>query len=410
MTEGTAAVFTLSRSGTESLKLAITVSVTVSESEDMVASASEGSKTVSFSVGSASASHSVATVDDTAHEADSEVTLTVAGGSQYEVSSSDGSAKVTVTDNDNAAATGAPTISGNPWVGQTLSAVNDDVADLDGLSNATFTYQWKADGTDISGATQSEYVLQEAEQGNLITVTVSFTDDYGHDEIVTSGSVGPVIDVPGAPTLGRGEKGDSGVILRWTAPTETGGSPITGYEYEVNDDGSWVPTGSTGTTYQTSLSTFGSYTFHVRAVNAAGVGPASELFGYQSTQAVPTGAPTGLATDPGNGQVTLTWTGPDDNGGTPITHYELRDRRLRQLGIHRQRGYHLHCNQPHQRHAVQLPGPSGERCGRGPGVRPRPGHAGHGPRRSHGAERNCGQRAGDTDLDPDYREVSSKSV
>ena len=322
VTEGTAAVFTLSRSGTESLKLAITVSVTVSESEDMVASASEGSKTVSFSVGSASASHSVATVDDTAHEADSEVTLTVAGGSQYEVSSSDGSAKVTVTDNDNAATTGAPTISGNPWVGQTLSAVNDDVADLDGLSNATFTYQWKADGTDISGATQSEYVLQEAEQGNLITVTVSFTDDYGHDEIVTSGSVGPVIDVPGAPTLGRGEKGDSGVILRWTAPTETGGSPITGYEYEVNDDGSWVPTGSTGTTYQTSLSTFGSYTFHVRAVNAAGVGPASELFGYQSTQAVPTGAPTGLATDPGNGQVTLTWTGPDDNGGTPITHYE----------------------------------------------------------------------------------------
>ena len=53
------------------------VSVSVSESEDMVASAEEGTKTVSFAVGDTTATLSVPTVDDGVVESDSVVTAAI---------------------------------------------------------------------------------------------------------------------------------------------------------------------------------------------------------------------------------------------------------------------------------------------------------------------------------------------
>ena len=59
----------------------------------------------------------------------------------------------------NAAATGAPAISGEARVGETRTATTDAVADADGRSGATFAFQWisNADGsdTDIAGASGS---------------------------------------------------------------------------------------------------------------------------------------------------------------------------------------------------------------------------------------------------------------
>ena len=86
----------------------------------------------------------------------------------------------------NSAASGAPTINGTAQVGEILTASTSDIADADGLANATFTYQWLADDTDISGATGSSYTLVAADVGKAIKVTVSFTDDAGNEESVTS--------------------------------------------------------------------------------------------------------------------------------------------------------------------------------------------------------------------------------
>ena len=47
----------------------------------------------------------------------------------------------------NSAATGAPTIGGTARVGESLTASTSDIADADGLANASFTYQWLADDT-----------------------------------------------------------------------------------------------------------------------------------------------------------------------------------------------------------------------------------------------------------------------
>ena len=83
-------------------------------------------------------------------------------------------------------ATGAPTINGTARVGEILTVSTSDIADADGLANASFTYQWLAADVDISGATGSSYTVVKADAGKVITVTVSFTDDAGNEESVTS--------------------------------------------------------------------------------------------------------------------------------------------------------------------------------------------------------------------------------
>ena len=86
----------------------------------------------------------------------------------------------------NSVATGAPTIGGTAQVGETLAASTSDISDADGLANATFTYQWLADDAVISDATGSTYTLADADAGKAIRVRVSFTDDAGNAETLTS--------------------------------------------------------------------------------------------------------------------------------------------------------------------------------------------------------------------------------
>ena len=96
----------------------------------------------------------------------------------------------------NLAATGAPTIGGTARVGESLTASTSDIADADGLANASFTYQWLADDLDISGATGSSYTVVTADAGKVIKVRVSFTDDAGNEESVTSAATAVVTQLP----------------------------------------------------------------------------------------------------------------------------------------------------------------------------------------------------------------------
>ncbi|MDE0654262.1 MAG: hypothetical protein OXI26_11490 [bacterium] len=98
--EGDTAFFAVSRVG--STTSALTVDLTVAESGgDMVASADEGSRSVTISAGDSSVSFGVATVDDSVVEADSTITVSVTGGADYGVVLP-GSASVVVADDDSA--------------------------------------------------------------------------------------------------------------------------------------------------------------------------------------------------------------------------------------------------------------------------------------------------------------------
>ncbi len=106
----------------------------------------------------------------------------------------------------NTQATGQPTISGTVQVGETLTADVTGIADEDGLTQDLFSYQWRADDVAIAGASGSSYTLTKAEQGKTVTVTVSFTDDAGHEESLPSAATDAVAAKPnsaamGAPTI-----------------------------------------------------------------------------------------------------------------------------------------------------------------------------------------------------------------
>ena len=80
--------------------------------------------------------------------------------------------------------------------GREPDRLNVDIADADGLANASFTYQWLAADVDISGATGSSYTVVTADAGKVIKVTVSFTDDAGNAESVTSAATAAVTQPP----------------------------------------------------------------------------------------------------------------------------------------------------------------------------------------------------------------------
>ena len=87
----------------------------------------------------------------------------------------------------NSSATGQPTISGTLTVGQTLTADTSGIVDSDGLTNVTYSYQWLTSrDAEIDGATSSTYTVQLSDNGKVIKVRVTFTDDGGSDESLTS--------------------------------------------------------------------------------------------------------------------------------------------------------------------------------------------------------------------------------
>ena len=260
------------------------VSVLVSESEDMVASAEEGTKTVSFAMGDTTATLSVPTVDDGVVESDSVVTAAIQTNTDYTVGT-DGSGTVSVTDQGatgNSPATGAPTISGTAQVGQTLTAATSGIMDSNGLATPGYTYQWiRVDGgtdANISGATSSAYTLVAADLGKTIKVKVSFTDDDSNAETLTSAATAAVTaaaTVPDAIADLLATPGNTQVTLSWTA-FDDGGSTIIKFEYRQKTSGSygsWMDISNSPSTVShtvTGLTTGTAYTFQVRAMNGVG--------------------------------------------------------------------------------------------------------------------------------------------
>ena len=124
--------------------------------------------------------------------------------------------------------------------------------------------------------------------------------------------------VPDAPTgLTATANGQAQIDLSWSAPSEDGGTAVTGYRIEVSPDGSaWTDlvADSRTTSYShTGLVAGSTRHYRVSAINSEGSGPASNV--ASSTTESPTAmlpnAPTGLtATANGQTQIDLSWSAP----------------------------------------------------------------------------------------------------
>ena len=111
-------------------------------------------------------------------------------------------------------------------MGKTLTVDTSGIADDEGMDNAVFTYRWMAGGTDIPGGTGSTYMLVDDDEGRTIQVRVTFTDDVGNEETLTSAATDAVAPAPPPLT----------VSLRGAAPATHDGSTEFTFEIEFSEE------------------------------------------------------------------------------------------------------------------------------------------------------------------------------
>ena len=265
-----------------------------------------------------------------------------------------------------APATGAPAITGTARVGQTLTASTGGIMDADGLSRVSYGYRWirvDSDGmmnpTDI-GTDASTYTLVAADEGKKIQVEVSFQDDRGNDEELTSEAypsgtetIAAADTTNNAPTFTDGPS-TSRSIAENTASGQNIGAPITATDADTGDTltydlggtdaaafGIVSASGQIQTRAALDYETKSSYTVTVTVSDGNGGSDSIDVTinvtpddgggddgggdggDGEPTTSVP-GPPTNLTAVVGDGQVVLSWDTPESDGGADITDYEYR--------------------------------------------------------------------------------------
>lgn len=164
----------------------------------------------------------------------------------------------------------APAVTGTAVTGQTLTCTTGTWT---GYPAPTFTYQWKRNGTAITGATNSTYVLVTADEGTAVKCTVTATNASGavnadsNTVNPTSGAGGTAPSNTVAPTLtGTAVTGN---LLTCSAGTWTG-TPTPTFSYSWKKDGTAL--GVFTNTYTLASSDAGHVILcSVTATNAAGI-------------------------------------------------------------------------------------------------------------------------------------------
>lgn len=83
---------------------------------------------------------------------------------------------------------GMVTIEGSASVGSSLQAV---VSDANGVSGGV-SYQWRVNGVPMEGATTNTFIVESAQLGDVLSVAVSYIDDSGFSEQLTSADTAAV--------------------------------------------------------------------------------------------------------------------------------------------------------------------------------------------------------------------------
>ena len=134
---------------------------------------------------------------------------------------------------ENTPAEGAPLTLGAPEVGQTLLVDTTGIADADGLTGAVFSHQWLADDAEVAGATGSTHTLTGDDLGKAFRVRVTFADDGGNEETLTSAATAAVTAaglIPQSATVDG-----STLTLTYNATLDTGVIlPATAFAVNVN--------------------------------------------------------------------------------------------------------------------------------------------------------------------------------
>ena len=246
----------------------------------------------------------------------------------------------------NTAAGGTPSISGDPKVRQTLSADSSGITDADGLTSVSYTYQWTAGDADIEDATGSEYKLTSTELGKTVKVTVSFLDDAGNSESLSSAATTTVQNgPPDTPEINSARRTHVGMLkVDWNDVDDVTSYELQYHQYDIN----WLTLPHDKLNYQAhyngsyalvdGLGYETGYSFRVRALNDAGASEWSgtytnghhprQLYG-PDTSARPrlAGSPSKpqelSASSAGHLEMELSWSAPEESGGSAVAGYRV---------------------------------------------------------------------------------------
>ena len=176
------------------------------------------------------------------------------------------------------------------------------------------------------------------DEGKAIKVQVSFTDDAGNHETLTSAATDAVAGVqptepPDKPRNLSATATHASVTLTWDDP---GDDTITGYVIlrripgvvpQGHFDELVANTGTAATTYtDDEVAAETRYTYRIKAINGAGTSERSRWSHIDTPAAPVPDRPTGLEATESHGQVVLTWDDPQDGS---ITGYVIL-RRVRE--------------------------------------------------------------------------------
>jgi hypothetical protein len=155
--------------------------------------------------------------------------------------------------------------------------------------------------------------------GSVYSITVAATNPAG-DSIASASVTGSPVTIPGKPTISATEPGSNSVLVRWRAPSATGGASVTNYTVVASPGGnSCTTTGAVLFCTVTGLDNGTTYAFTVTATNTAGTGTASAS--YNGVPATIASAPRSITVAPSNGGITASWAAPSYDGGTAISGY-----------------------------------------------------------------------------------------
>ena len=241
---------------------------------------------------------------------------------------------------------GAPTAVTVTASGRTILLVSWTApADDGGRAITGYKIEVSSDGTNYTDevpntmSTATSYIDRGLSAGDARHYRVSAISSEGTGTASTAGmgttAASSVMAVPSDPTgLAATPSGRTLIQLSWTAPSDNGGSSVTGYQIEWSSDGisNWADveddTESAATTYIDRGLTAGTTRhYRVSAINTTGTGTystsATATTVDGSTNTIPSDPTMLTAAADGPTEIDLSWTAPADNGGSAITGYRV---------------------------------------------------------------------------------------
>ena len=236
------------------------------------------------------------TVESSGWSIDNAYKWRIKGEPTYADNAQGNSALIAVRGTVNTSANTAPAFTGTTLMRSIAENTAADTNIGDAIPAATDadgdTLTYTMEGTDAASftfdATTRQIKTKDAldyETKSSYSVTIKADDGIGGAATVgVTISVTDGADPPGPPASLIAEAGDGRVRLDWTAPTDTGGATVTGYQFRYAQ-GASVPAntawtaiggGSQSSVLITGLSS-AAHAFEVRAVNSAGGGAAATM-------------------------------------------------------------------------------------------------------------------------------------